>query len=148
MRLRKLAESLKTFQETIDQSIVEIFMENQDVIVEYVTNIQLYIEGMRGSDGAFIMDYMPYSRLTIKLKEIKGQPTDRVTLRDTGDFHKSFRIEPTDDTVEITADDWKTEELKDKYGQGIMALSDEHLHSVKIAFILPGLRQKLREAIP
>jgi len=147
MSLHNLTESLRNFQETIEQKIVEVFTENQDDIVYYVSEIQLYMEGMRGSDGAFIMDYMPYSRLTIKLKEIYGQPTDRVTLRDTGDFHKSFRIEPTDETIEITADDWKTEELKDRYGEGIMALSDEHLQSVKQAFVLPGLRSKLWEAL-
>ncbi len=147
MTLRSLTNNLIAFQESINSHIASVFEENQDDIVRYVTEMQLYIEGMRGSDEATIMDYMPYRPLTIELKTIYGQPTDRVTLRDTGAFHGSFEIRANEDTIEITATDPKTDELKDKYGEGIMALTDEHLNSVRQAYLLPGLRLKLREAL-
>ena len=38
-----------------------------------------------------------YSPRTVAIKKKKGQPTDRVTLRDTGDFYKGVFMDPRED---------------------------------------------------
>lgn len=147
-RLKKLISDIKKFQESWDKVVLDIIYERETDIVRYVSEIQLFMEGVRGEDGAFIMDYDPYSPATIEIKQRKGQPTDRVTLRDTGDFHKSFYIEYGDDEFTITAEDWKTPKLMDRYGGGIMNLTDEHLRSLKVGILKPELINQLKTIIP
>ena len=54
----------------------------------------------------------------------KGQPTDRVTLKDTGEFYESFDIDFNNDGFEIIATD--KEFLLDKY-KGILGLTTDNL---------------------
>lgn len=129
------------------QIIIDTAVDHGEDIARYVTEIQLYMEGTRGSDGEFIADYDPYAFVTIQIKQVKGQPTDRVTLRDTGDFHASFEVQPEGDGFRITATDPKTDELVERYGEGILALSDEHLESIKQKLMLPALQEALRKAL-
>lgn len=147
MTLRDLLERLQFFQLNTDEIILQVIQDRERDVVRYVTEMQLFMEGLRGEDGAFLMDVHPYHPYTIQVKMEKGQPTDRVTLRDTGDFHDSFFIEYGDAEFLITASDWKTEELMEKYGEGIMALSDENLKGLRSGIIRPGLLEKLKETI-
>ena len=62
------------------RSIVEA---NDAWIVDMNAEIQLYEQGRDGA-GVEIMSYAPYEPVTIEIKRSKGQPTNRVTLRDTG----------------------------------------------------------------
>jgi len=48
-----------------------------------------------------------YNSFTITTKEKKGQPADRVTLYDTGEFHKSFKVESDRKGFVIEADEDK-----------------------------------------
>lgn len=82
--------------------IQRIITDNEAYIVDMNAEIQLYEEGVNRL-GVSIMDYAPYRPLTIAIKEEKGQPTNRVTLRDTGDFESSFYIEVGDRQFEIKA---------------------------------------------
>lgn len=104
------------------ETIIEV---NEPFILDCVRNKQLYNKGVNAL-GVSIMDYQPYKPLTIMLKSEKGQPTDRVTLKDTGDFYESMRVEADRTQFEIVADDWKTDELKAKYGDAIFGLTDEN----------------------
>ena len=60
-------------------------------IIDANAEEQLFEQGINRL-GVDIMDYRPYTPLTIAIKEEKGQPTNRVTLRDEGDFESSFYI--------------------------------------------------------
>ena len=62
---------------------------NEAQICELNSEKQLYDYGVNAL-GVDISDYQPYAPLTIGIKRSKGQPSDRVTLRDNGDFHGSF----------------------------------------------------------
>jgi len=46
----------------------------------------------------------PYRARTIKIKKRKGQPTSRVTLKDTGEFYDTFKVKFVQNGYEITAD--------------------------------------------
>lgn len=78
--------------------------------------------GIRG-DGRKIEP--PYTPFTQSIKREKGQPTDRVTLKDTGDFHES--IFSDDDRFPVLFDfrDWKRNKLFEKYGEEISELTKE-----------------------
>ena len=146
-KLTKKIKALEEFAENIEATILEIVAEHEENITAYVTESQLYMEGVRGSDGVEIASYDPYHYTTIERKIEKGQPTDRVTLKDTGDFHKSFKVTVDSEKFAVTAEDWKTDILTWRYGAGILALSDESLHSFKEAFLKPELIKSLRNAL-
>ena len=90
---------------------------------------------------------MPYTPKTIELKEIKGQPTNRVTLRDTGDFYASFKIITEPDKFTIIATDYKTDGLIRKYGRQILGLTDENAQGLAHGYLLPGLLAKAQEVL-
>lgn len=87
-RLRNNAEKLNR-QLSEGVIISNIIYENEAYIVDMNAEEQLYEQGVNNL-GVSIMDYRPYSEITIEIKKAKGQPTNRVTLRDEGDFESSF----------------------------------------------------------
>ena len=107
---------------------------------------QLFEQGVNRL-GVSIMDYAPYSPVTIAIKEAKGQPTNRVTLRDEGDFQSSFYLEVGDKQFEIKAADWKTEELIKKYGRQILGLTDENIKILIWHYIFPDLITEAKKTI-
>lgn len=143
-QLDELIRRLKDFESRMFEIIEQVIRDNEDIITEMVSEDQLYEKGIDG-DGVAIDSYAPYSPITIEIKQLKGQPTSRVTLRDTGDFHYSFYIKYTSDGFEITASDWKTQDLIKGYGEAIMKLTDENFRDIAINYVQPELIKLARE---
>lgn len=59
-----------------------------------------------------------YKQITIDIKKEKGQPTDRVTLKDTGEWHKSLFMKTESNKIFIDSDHELTSELLEKYDRG------------------------------
>jgi len=118
--------------------IQNIIFENEAFIIDMNAEEQLYEQGINRL-GVSISDYAPYSPYTISIKEQKGQPTNRVTLRDEGDFENSFFLQVSDKQFEIKAADFKTEELIKKYGRQILGLTLENVSQLIWAYIYPDL---------
>lgn len=127
-------------REIIDDGMTTAF------ILDANAEEQLFEQGINRL-GVSIDDYMPYSPLTIAIKEEKGQPTNRVTLRDEGDFQSSFYLEVNDKYFEIKAGDFKTEELIKKYGRQILGLTDENIEKLIWQYLYPDLITKAKNVI-
>lgn len=67
----------------------------------------------------------PYAKITRSIKKMKGQPYNRVTLRDKGDFHDSFYVLIEGDGFRIDAKDEKRDDLADKYTVWIFGLTKD-----------------------
>lgn len=126
--------------------IRRIILDNEACIIDMNAQEQLYERGINRL-GVKISDYAPYAPLTIEIKKAKGQPTNRVTLRDEGDFESSFYFEVGDTQFEIRASDPKTEELIKKYGRQILGLTDENLEELIWNYIYPELLDKAKSII-
>lgn len=137
-RLDSLITNLTSIEKKVIDTIQGVIKENEAWIVELNSEDQLYEKGINRK-GVAISDYEPYSSVTISIKREKGQPTGRVTLRDTGGFQRSFHIEYGSDTFEIKASDWKTDELIKKYGGEILGLTDENMRDIADSYITPAL---------
>lgn len=124
----------------------EIVEKEEARICDMNSEEQLYEKGQNAL-GVDIMDYLPYRPLTIRIKTEKGQPTDRVTLRDTGDFHGSFFVEANNEGFRIDAKDWKRDELVQKYGMQIFGLNDENMNELAHQVMLPELINKVKETL-
>lgn len=142
-RLENLINNLTGFRDNIDKYLEEATMEAGDMIIDMNVS-QLYDSGEDAKGAKITPGYAP---VTVQIKRAKGQPTNRVTLRDTFDFQASFYIKYYKDGFEIMADDWKTEGLKSKYGDAILGLQDGNVRYLCENYYKPELIQELRRAV-
>lgn len=143
---RNLEYRLRAFKENLPALLEDIVRDKEDVIVSAIADNQLYGRGITGS-GQKIMDYAPYAPRTMRAKKKKGQPTTRVTLRDTGEFHRSMFLVVDSEGFYITSDDSKTKFLTDKYGDKIFRLTDKNLTRIIRSHIRKEFIKRLKRAI-
>lgn len=143
-----LIRRLEVVQEVLaDNSLVqEILTRNEGLIVALNTESQLEEQGVNAL-GVGIHTYAPYAPKTVYLKQKKGQPWDRVTLRDTGKFHQSFRLQFTNDGFVITSGSDLTPELVNKYGPNIFGLTPESKGYLIRSIILPELLTEINKRL-
>lgn len=142
--LKNLEYRLRKFKEYLPELLEEAIRSKEDVIVSAVANDQLYRRGVNGHEEK-IMDYMPYRPRTIERKKKKGQPTTRVTLRDTGFFHKSMYVVVDSEGFYITSDDKKAKWLTKKYGDSIFRLTDKNFTRIIHAHIRKELVKQIKQ---
>ena len=142
--IRNLAWRLRKFDEILGKELVNEIMSHEKEIIEAVVQNQLYEHGINGT-GVEIMSYEPYRPRTIKNKRRKGQPYNRVTLKDTGEWYNSLRLVYDVDGFFITSTDEKNTYLKKKYGPTILRLTNENLSMILNKYIRPNLKAKLEK---
>ena len=142
--IRNLAWRLRKFDEILGKELVNEIMSHEKEIIEAVVQNQLYERGINGK-GVEIMSYEPYRPRTIKNKKRKGQPYNRVTLKDTGEWYNSLRLVYDVDGFFITSTDEKNTYLKKKYGPTILRLTNENLSMILNKYIRPNLKVKLEK---
>lgn len=143
-RLDDLIQRLKSLESEMFQAIRQALEEDKEIILDMNSEIQLFENGV-DRYGVKISSFAPYSEATVFIKKQKGQPTDRVTLRDEGDFHFSFFIEFSDDGFQIKAADWKANDLVSRYGESILGLTDENFKDLAVNYVAPELIKILKE---
>ena len=116
---------------------------NEAQICELNSEQQLYDNGVNAL-GVDISSYQPYAPMTIGIKKMNGQPSDRVTLRDTGDFHNSFFVKFGKDGFAIDATDSKRNDLVSKYGKQIFGLTQESKTYVSNEILKPELLDEIK----
>lgn len=144
--LNDLLKRVNTFNEGLTGGtyIAAIIEEHDYEIIDMNTQDQLYEQGITAT-GVSIMDYAPYSDITIQYKQEKGDPYDRVTLRDEGDFHRSFFLQIDNEKFTFDAEDWKTRDLLRLYGDEIMGLTQHNIEELEKGIILPLLMEQARK---
>ena len=125
--LRSKIEPLEKFLNETDQVVLGLVQADEDLVLDLNRDEQLYDEGRDATGRTITPRYTPF---TVSIKRIKGQPTDRVTLKDTGSFYRSFDIKYGPDYFEIIATDRKTKKLQKKYGDQILGLDDDSLQLI------------------
>lgn len=144
--LRNLEYRLRKFRDYFPMMLEDIIMDKEDVIVSAIADDQLYRRGINGREVK-IMSYAPYTETTKKIKAKKGQPTTRVTLRDTGDFHNSMFVVFDSEGFYVTASDDKTQALVDKYGDEIFRLTDKNLTRIIRSHVRKELVKRIKQAV-
>lgn len=92
-----------------------------------------------------------YAKSTKAYKARKGQPTNRVTLKDAGDFHESIRAEATQRELVVGSDhnvngfglaDW----LEERYsgGSSIYGIPFNDLKKLILPGVVKGTRRELQ----
>ena len=150
--LGRVISKLKAIAE-IDyhQILQQIFRatELQEMIIELNTQDQLFEKGedkLGRRLDALGGGYAPY---TIDIKVSKGQPTDRVTLKDTGAFYDSFYVSiPSGaDYILIIANPIKDgKDINEEWGGYVIGLQPENMQKI-IDYVKEKFIQILRERV-
>ena len=139
--IQEKIEALKQFEKEHESIVIQLAANYEAEILDMNTD-QLE----KGIEATGNPVSPPYRPLTISIKQQKGQPTDRVTLKDEGDFHDSFFLVLNQTSFAIYAKDEKTARIERKYGRDIFGLTDENLQSL-IEMIKPDLIDTLKSMI-
>lgn len=144
--LRNLEYRLRTFRDNLPLYLEDAVMAKEKEIVSAIADDQLYRRGINGREEK-IMDYAPYAPRTIVEKMRKGQPTTRVTLRDTGEFHRSMFVVFDSDGFYVTSNDEKAKWLIQKYGETIFRLTNKNFTRLVRVHVRREIAKRLRQAI-
>lgn len=129
---------LNEVRDNVRQVVKQTFEEHKRLIIQYNADTQMYKLG-QDSKGSIIRP--AYRPATIRLKRAKGQPTDRVTLRDTGKFHKTLIVTPKEDYVEISSDLEYAKYLFKRYGDDVLGIQEELLKEFVTRYVVPKLQE-------
>lgn len=145
--ITNLINKLKQFEDglTNGDTFKEVILQNEETIINMNVERQLYLQGVNALNVK-IDSYMPYRQITIAIKHEKNQPVDRVTLRDTGAFHRDFKIAVSRENFYIYSNNDKAKDLKKKYG-AIFGLIDENLLELIENIIHPFMLNKLKQTL-
>jgi len=141
--LRNLVWRLRRFKDILNDELTDEILKNEDEI-KIMIQEQLY----SGYDGYTASIQPPYAPRTIKRKLKKGQPVDRVTLKDTGDFYKSLHVAFDNDGFYIASSNQELSAiLRKRYGDSILRLSNENLKELLWTNIRPSLAIKMKNYV-
>lgn len=90
----------------------------------------------------------PYRPYTIAIKQSKGQPTGVVTLKDSGDFYKTFKFKFVSNGYEIIADFNKPDgDIRDNFSSNydFLGLEYTYLYELTMEYIYPVLSKMIKE---
>jgi hypothetical protein len=111
-RLYALLEAARQLEDELDELVLDAVVTKEPEILSLNTDQQLYNKGV---DRNNIKIAPPYTAAWVKHKKKKGDPHDRVTLRDTGEFHDSFFISTVKGGFFIDSTDEKAGWLNNRY---------------------------------
>lgn len=124
-----------------EEQVIEVSKGYETEIIE-LNQAQIY-QGTDQNKQSIVPSYTPF---TVRIKKRKGQPSNRVTLKDTGDFYESFKIQYDKKQFFIYADDDKTRDLLVKYGFDVFGLNDDSTQEV-IEILKPELIEEFRNTL-
>ena len=141
-KLIKLAQRAASLQNA-KSKLISLALEEQEVkdfILWLNKENQLYDQGIDAEGN--IIGYYSAATQAINPEKVAGTP---YTLRDTGAFFDSFRIEIGQNEIYITANPIKgNDNLFEKYGEQILGLTDESKEILKFP-ISVHLHDKIKE---
>lgn len=140
--LNDLKSTVEMLEKTINSSIQESITQNNQVILELQTQEQMY----QGIDSKGIDIKPAYADSTIKIKRKKRQPTDRVTLFDTGAFYNSLEIIAGQNDAIIRTIISYSVFLVDKYAD-ILGLDEENWTKFLENYTIPTIKKNFDDII-
>lgn len=116
-------ERIKVDRDKIVLDTIQMF---ENYVIEL--NRKQLFSGVDGKGNEITPEY---TDVTYDIKIKVGQPADRVTLKDTGDFYASIFIDYGTKYIYMDANDSKTDELVSKYGGDILGLNEKSIDELK-----------------
>ena len=141
--LNSLEATVNKLKEAINPSIRESVDKNKNIIKTAQTDEQMFLGITAG--GSSIRPF-PYAKSTINYKRRKGQPTDRITLKDSGDFYESIQVEARPVDFVISTQITYSIFLVARYAD-ILGLTAENLGLFVQNFTMPIIKKNYNDII-
>ncbi|HHZ64650.1 MAG TPA: hypothetical protein EYN51_03985 [Flavobacteriales bacterium] len=132
--IRYLKQKVVSLELLVNQALKDVFSQNEDLLIEIQTQIQLF---QKGETSKRISITPSYAQSTINKKRRKNQPFNRVTLKDTGALYDSVKFEALDDSLVITTNVPYTKYLTAKYGADIFGIQNLEMEKFLQKYYLP-----------
>lgn len=140
----KFNKRIDQLEKAIYPTIQITVNRNKGDIIDQQTNGQMY----KGEDSKGMQFVPSYALSTINTKKRKGQPTNRVTLKDTGDLYKSIKVDASTTDFIISANVEYFKYLVTHYSSNIiLGLKREYLTEFVNKKILPNLEVEFKKII-
>jgi len=142
MTISELARRAKAAVDSYPQMKREVAAELSPEVT--LLNREQMMAGLDAQEKPIAPAYSPYTR---RLKQLAGQPADRVTLFSTGAFQEAMFTRVEGDLLVIGSTDSKTEDLTAKYGESIFGLTDDNagkLRNRSLHLLLVRIREILK----
>ncbi len=128
----------------INPTIQETINKNKPLLIDEQTNEQMF----KGEDSQGQQFVPSYALSTTIIKKKKGQPTNRVTLKDTGDLYSSIDIQANTTNMIISANIEYFKYLVVHYDQNIiLGLQRPFLDEFTNRVIAPAIGKKWTQII-
>jgi len=134
---------IESFESNLLSEFERTVMDFDFVLKDYIVNKQLFREGIDG-DGKKLAGY---KRTTIKYKIAKGDPTDRTTLRDSGEFYAYIQIEAFSSYFTISSNVGYDNFIIKRYGRNILKITSENINDFMFTYFLPKLKNYANNSI-
>lgn len=142
MKLKNVVQVLQKVD--LERVALAAFKENEHFALDLNTQDQLFERGEDAEGNKITPEYTPFTKM---IKRQKGQPTDRVTLKDEGDFYRGFYVKSQKFPVIFDSRDSKTGELVFKYGKEIFGLSEKSKEEFRQEHTNEAIKKKFREQV-
>lgn len=132
--ITRAVSGLQNIRQEAERAAVRIVTENLDVITQLI-DAQMEA-GIKGTGEPITPFYTPF---TVLIKQQKGQPFDRVTLRDTGSFRNLLATVIQERVIQTLSTDPKTQDLAEKYGLEIFDMTTQNTQGFIDTILLPKM---------
>lgn len=84
----------------------------------------------------------PYKASTKRYKRAKGQPTNRVTLKDTGESYKAVKVSADNQGITVDVPTKQFNYMVKKYGDSTIGVEPETLKKFIEQYVLPDIKNE------
>ena len=83
-----------------------------------------------------------YTKYTKRIKRSKGQPTNRVTLKDKGKLYRSVKGGANRKGIYLRTNDENIDKLVEKYGENTIGLNDKRMKEFLEKTVLKAIKSE------
>jgi hypothetical protein len=135
---------LRELKASINKGIQTSIASNEQILVDQQTDGQMD----KGKDSNSISFIPDYATSTKNIKRSKGQPTNRVTLKDTGALYNSITIQANTTNAVISAGVAYFGFLVSHYEtNSILGIQDEAMKEFLIDYTIPEIEKNFKQIL-
>lgn len=139
----ELRNKVKRLKDTVNKEIRSTVDANKGLIKD--EQVKQFFAGKDANTKAIVPDYAISTKI---IKESKNQPTNRVTLRDSGELYKSISVIAKKETYEINTGVEYFKYLVTKYDQNeLLGLQQQFKQDFTQRYIIPNISKRFKEIL-
>jgi len=141
--IERFERKLKELKSSINKGIQTSIDKNKDVLIDKQTG-----QFDEGKDSMNVNFVPSYAASTVQAKRRKGQPTNRVTLNDSGDLYDSITIKANTNQAIISTNIEYFKYLVVHYNNNtILGIQDDVMEAFLVRYTLPEIENNFNAII-